>query len=142
MNREEPEMMLSHIELINATIATPQCIHQENKENKMVISLLTKGLCAKNSGNGRTLQPFVTAHPQPQVARPPDTKQQDPIENDSLLENIFIKKRKMSDNECQQEVCPIVNANKSTMNVKALEVTASHSSHNEEAQAAQLSNKQ
>ena len=72
MNREEPEIMLSRIELINAAIATLQRVHRENEENKMVISLLTKGLRATDGGSGGPLQPasFATAHPQ-QVARPP-----------------------------------------------------------------------
>ena len=66
------------------------------------------------------------------------------IENDSLLEtNVSSKKRKMSESESQQEIRPIVNEEESNKVAKGLEVTASHSSHNEEDQdSSQLSKKQ
>lgn len=68
------------------------------------------------------------------------------IENDSLLEkHVSSKKRKMSESESesQQETRPIVNEKESNKDAKGLEVTAPHSSHNEEDQASrQLSKKQ
>ena len=77
-SREEPEIILSRVELINAAIATLQRVHRENEENKMLISFLTSGLHAQDGGNGGPLQPafppsFASAAAYPHhAARPPD----------------------------------------------------------------------